>query len=105
MVCISNTLSRDCFTVHNTRFIMHTTPQAAIAAVPAEPQTRPGRGVGMYASAYQALSRMHGAVAEARAALMLNQTAQVCVCCVRLCVCVVAGVTGCFVRYTRVAPR
>lgn len=51
--------------------------QATIADVPAEPKTRPGHGPGMYASAYQALARIHGAVAEARAALTLNQTAQV----------------------------
>ena len=44
--------------------------------VPQEPNTRPGSGVGMYASAYQSQARIYQALAEARTALSLNHTAQ-----------------------------
>ncbi|KIZ07350.1 hypothetical protein MNEG_0599 [Monoraphidium neglectum] len=50
--------------------------RAAIRAIPTETPTRPGTALGIYASSYQALGRMHGAVAEARIALMLNHTSQ-----------------------------
>ncbi|GBF99344.1 hypothetical protein Rsub_11756 [Raphidocelis subcapitata] len=48
----------------------------AVAAVPAEPPTRPGAGPGMYASAYRTLAGIHAALAEARMALLLNETEQ-----------------------------
>jgi hypothetical protein len=45
--------------------------------VPEEPPTRPGRGVGMYASDYRTLARVLLAIAEARVALLTNHTEQV----------------------------
>ncbi|KAI8463443.1 MAG: hypothetical protein J3K34DRAFT_526977 [Monoraphidium minutum] len=49
--------------------------RSAVRVVPTEPPTRPGLGVGMYASDYPALARIYGALAGARAALALNETA------------------------------
>lgn len=50
--------------------------RAAMSRVPEEQKTRPGHGIGMYASAYRTLAKIHGALAEARVTLLLNHTAQ-----------------------------
>lgn len=48
--------------------------QVAAQSVPAEPVTKPGAGVGMYASGYSSLARIMISLAEARLHLLHNHT-------------------------------